>query len=195
MSVGALHGYTVAVTADRRWDEQVQLLERRGARVVHGPTIRTLPLGDEGRLRIATEALIDDPPDLVVLTTGLGVRGWLGGAESLGLGDELLEALRPALVLARGPKAEGAAMTAGIEVDWRTPTSRNRELLEHLAASTAEAHRADGRPGTTAPGSRSSSTVRPTSGWARPSPRWASTSCPCPCTGGSCQRTGHRPSG
>ena len=133
MSVGALHGYTVAVTADRRWDEQIQLLERRGARVVHGPTIRTLPLGDEGRLRTAIEALIADPPDVVVLTTGLGVRGWLGGAESLGLGEELLEALRPALVLARGPKAEGAAMTAGIDVDWRTQTSRNGELLDHLA--------------------------------------------------------------
>jgi len=132
MSVGDLHGYTVAITADRRWTEQAQLLERRGARVVHGPTIKTLPLGDEGRLRVATEALIADPPDVVVLTTGLGVRGWLGGAESLGLGEELLEALRPAVVFARGPKAEGAAMTAGISVDWRAPSSRNRELLDHL---------------------------------------------------------------
>jgi uroporphyrinogen-III synthase len=135
MSFSALHGYTVAVTADRRWDEQVQLLERRGARVVHGPTIRTLPLGDEGRLRSATEALIADPPDVVVLTTGLGVRSWLGAAESLGLGDELLEALRPALVLARGPKAVGAAMTAGIEVDWQTPSARNRELIDRLAGA------------------------------------------------------------
>ena len=132
MSVGALHGYTVGVTADRRWDEQIQLLERRGARVVHGPTIRTLPLGDEGRLRSATEALIADPPDLVVLTTGLGVRGWFGGAESLGLGEDLLDALRDAFVLCRGPKAEGAATTAGIDVDWRTPTARNVELLAHL---------------------------------------------------------------
>src|SRR3954469_17279108 len=83
-SVGALHGFTVAVTADRRWDEQTQLLERRGARVVHGPTIRTLPLGDEERLRVATSAIIDAPPDVVLFTTGLGVRSWLAGAEGLG---------------------------------------------------------------------------------------------------------------
>jgi uroporphyrinogen-III synthase len=132
-TAGALHGFTVAVTADRRWDEQIGLLERRGARVVHGPTIRTLPLGDEQRLRSATEALIEDPPDVVLFTTGLGVRSWLAGAEGLGLGDALLDALRPALVLARGPKAVGAALTAGIHVDWCTPTSRNAELVEHLA--------------------------------------------------------------
>jgi uroporphyrinogen-III synthase len=133
LTVGALHGYTVAITADRRWDEQTQLLERRGARVIHGPTIRTLPLGDEERLREATLAVIADPPDIVVFTTGLGVRSWLAGAESLGLGDELLDALRPALVLARGSKAVGAAMTAGIDVDWCTPNARNRELIDHLA--------------------------------------------------------------
>ena len=152
LTVGALHGYTVAITADRRWDEQTQLLERRGARVIHGPTIRTLPLGDEGRLRDATLALIAEPPDVVVFTTGLGVRSWLAGAESVGLGEELLDAVRPALVLARGPKAVGAAMTAGIDVDWCTPTARNRELIDHLAAELAAgslpvaAGRAGGRP-------------------------------------------------
>ncbi len=134
-TMGALHGFTVAVTADRRWDEQTQLLERRGARVVHGPTIRTLPLGDEDRLRLATESLIADPPDVVLFTTGLGVRSWLAGAEGLGLGDALLDVLRSALVLARGPKAVGAALTAGIDVDWCTPNSRNSELMEHLAAA------------------------------------------------------------
>lgn len=134
LTVGALHGCTVAITADRRWDEQTQLLERRGARVIHGPTIRTLPLGDEERLRQATLDVIAEPPDIVVFTTGLGVRSWLAGAESLGLGDELVEALHPALVLARGSKAVGAAMTAGIDVDWCTPNARNRELIGHLAA-------------------------------------------------------------
>jgi len=137
LTVGALHGYTVAITADRRWDEQTQLLERRGARVVHGRTIRTLPLGDEERLRDATMAIIAEPPDVVLLTTGLGVRSWLAAAEGLGLGEELLEALRPALVLARGAKAVGAAMTAGIDVDWCTPTARNCELMEHLEAELA----------------------------------------------------------
>ena len=77
-----------------------------------------------------------------MFTTGLGVRSWLAGAEGLGLGDELLEVLRSALVLARGPKAVGAALTAGIDVDWCTPNSRNAELMEHLA----DAHRSGSLP-------------------------------------------------
>jgi uroporphyrinogen-III synthase len=44
MAYGPLTGFTVGVTADRRWNEQAALFERRGATVLHGPTIRTLPL-------------------------------------------------------------------------------------------------------------------------------------------------------
>src|SRR5690242_6702881 len=36
-----LEGYTVGVTADRRASEQAELLRRRGARVLDGPTIAT----------------------------------------------------------------------------------------------------------------------------------------------------------
>lgn len=131
--VGALSGYTIGVTADRRRDEQAELLERRGATVVFGPVIRTLPLTDEVGLRCATDALIAHPPDVVVLSTALGTRGWFAAAESLDLGDDLLDALTPARVLARGPKAVGAAMTAGLDVAWKTPESTNAELVALLA--------------------------------------------------------------
>lgn len=134
-TIGALGGYTVGITADRRSDEQAELLERRGARVVHGPTIRTLPLADDAGLRAATRAMIDDPPAYVVLTTGIGTRSWLGAAESRGLGDALLDAIRQAQVITRGPKAKGAAVTAGIEVAWNAPSSRSAEIIDHLTAT------------------------------------------------------------
>ena len=94
-SIGALPlaGFTIGVTADRRADEQIQLLERKGATVVHGPTIRTHPLGDESGLAAATRSLIDDPPDVTVFITALGVRSWLEAAEALGLADALLDVL------------------------------------------------------------------------------------------------------
>ena len=53
-----LEGYTVGITADRRAGEQAELLRRRGARVVDGPTIATAYLGSDERLRLATEQLI-----------------------------------------------------------------------------------------------------------------------------------------
>src|SRR6478609_1420448 len=90
-SIGALPlaGFTIGVTADRRADEQIQLLERKGASVVHGATIRTHPLGEESGLAAATRALIDDPPDIVVFITALGVRSWLEAAEAMGYADAL----------------------------------------------------------------------------------------------------------
>ena len=54
----SLAGYAVGITADRRWEEQAELLARRGATVLHGPTIKTLPLGSAEDLRRATEQVI-----------------------------------------------------------------------------------------------------------------------------------------
>ena len=133
MTLGPLAGYTIGVTADRRWEEQAELLERRGARVVHGPTIRTLALGDEEVLGDAIAQLVERPPDVVVLITALGLRGWFATAESLNQGEALLQALLPARVYARGPKAAGAAMTAGLEVAWNAPNARGIEILDQLA--------------------------------------------------------------
>jgi uroporphyrinogen-III synthase len=131
-ALGSLAGFTIGITADRRWSEQAMLLERRGARVVHGPTIRTLPLGDQSQLERATREVIAAPPDVVVLTTGLGARGWFAAAAGLDLDDALVRALSQAHVVARGPKAAGAATTIGLDVGWRAPTERSRDVLDHV---------------------------------------------------------------
>jgi uroporphyrinogen-III synthase len=49
-----LAGFTVATTAERRRDELISLLERRGARVVSAPALRLLPLADDDELLAAT---------------------------------------------------------------------------------------------------------------------------------------------
>ncbi|PKW17201.1 uroporphyrinogen-III synthase [Saccharopolyspora spinosa] len=127
-----LAGYTVAVTAARRADELGSLLERRGARVVHGPALRILPLADDTELRLASRECIIAPPDVVVATTGIGFRGWIEVAEGWGMGTELLDALRPTRLLARGPKARGAVRAAGLPDPWSPASESSAELLEHL---------------------------------------------------------------
>lgn len=127
-----LAGYTVGVTADRRREEQVELLRRRGASVVEGPTVRTVPLVGDAGLRAAIEELIARPPAVTVLTTGVGLRGLVAAAESVGREEELLDALAGSEVVARGPKAIGAAVAAGLDVTWRAPGERNQEVVEHL---------------------------------------------------------------
>lgn len=136
-----LDGFTVGITADRRSDEQASMFERRGATVVHGPAIRTLPLGDDEELRSATVRVIAERPQVLIANTGLGIRSWFGAAESWDLGDDLLDALRRTRIYARGPKAAGAVHSLGLEVVARAATERLRECVDLVLADLAPEER------------------------------------------------------
>ena len=125
-----LRGFTVGITADRRWEEQASLFERRNATVVHAPTIRTIPLGSDAPLRTATEDVIARRPTVLVANTGLGVRSWLGAAESWGIGAALVDVLRSSQIFARGPKASGAVHSAGLDVVGRAASERMSEAVD-----------------------------------------------------------------
>lgn len=131
-SIPPLAGWNVAVTADRRAEEQVALLERRGAETVLGPTVRTVPLVESEQLVSAIESLIAKPPEVVVLLTGIGTRALFAAAEGVGGDVELAAALAGSTVIARGPKAAGAGTTAGLDIAWHAPSERSSEILEHL---------------------------------------------------------------
>jgi uroporphyrinogen-III synthase len=125
-----LAGYTVAVTAARRKEELGALLDRRGARVIYAPAIRIVPLADDAELVAATREVLARPVDLVVATTGVGFRGWLEAADAWDL--PLVEHLRSARVLARGPKARGAIRGGGLVDVWSPESESSAEVLEHL---------------------------------------------------------------
>ncbi|WP_346623433.1 uroporphyrinogen-III synthase [Blastococcus montanus] len=125
-----LAGYTVAVTAARRKEELGALLDRRGARVVHAPAIRIVPLSDDTELVAATRRVLAAPVDLVVATTGVGFRGWLEAADAWDL--PLVEHLSGSRVLARGPKARGAIRGGGLVDAWSPASESSAEVLEHL---------------------------------------------------------------
>ncbi|MEU6481421.1 uroporphyrinogen-III synthase [Streptomyces sp. NPDC047017] len=129
---GPLAGFTVGVTAARRADELGALLRRRGAQVVHAPALRTVPLADDSELRAATGEIVDRAPDVVVATTAIGFRGWVEAAEGWGLGEALLERLRGAELLARGPKVKGAVRAAGLTEEWSPSSESMAEVLDRL---------------------------------------------------------------
>jgi uroporphyrinogen-III synthase len=132
MVTAKLEGFTVAVTAHRRAEEQMQLLRRHGAKVVHGAVLRTQPLGDDEPLRHATLDLLSHPPDIVIANTAVGMRGWMDAAEAWGLGEGLAEVLRNTAIYARGPKAAGALAPIGATAVWRCPSGQLSGLLAHL---------------------------------------------------------------
>lgn len=132
-----LRGYTIGVTADRRSEEQIALLEGRGAECLHGPTIRTHALLAEDSIYAATVDVIARPPDAFVALTGIGVRGWFEAAGAFSLGTELLDALMGARTFVRGPKAHGAATTVGLDVEWVARSATANEVYEHLCSVLA----------------------------------------------------------
>ncbi|HEX2700207.1 MAG TPA: uroporphyrinogen-III synthase [Acidimicrobiales bacterium] len=134
MPLRPLEGYTVGVTADRRWEDQAELLRRRGARVMHGPSIATQYLASDEALRTATASVAADPPDYLVATTGIGMRAWLEAAQAWGMGEALQAALNPARIVARGPKSAGAVQAAGLAVWQSSPNERLDQLVPLLLA-------------------------------------------------------------
>jgi uroporphyrinogen-III synthase len=131
----SLAGYRVAVTAARRARELCTVLRRHGAIVASAPAITMLPMSDDDQLRRSTELLVDNPPDIVIITTGIGLRGWLSAADEWGLADRLTAALSRTRILARGPKATGAVRAAGLLEEWSPESESSRDISHYLQVS------------------------------------------------------------
>ncbi|MFV9458688.1 uroporphyrinogen-III synthase [Rhodococcus sp. NM-2] len=136
-----LCGFTIGVTASRRAEEFATLLTRRGATVVHAPAIRIIPLADDTELERVTRQIIDNPPEIVVATTGIGFRGWMEAADGWGEAEELGRALASSRLLARGPKAKGAIRAADLREEWSPASESSAEVLDHLLGEGVEGKR------------------------------------------------------
>jgi uroporphyrinogen-III synthase len=128
-----LKGFTVAITADRRRDEQAVLLERLGVEVLMFPVLQTQP-EDAGRLRALTEKVVQEPPDYLLANTGYGMRTWLGLAAEWDVLDGLVFALRSkTTIAARGAKALGELRKVGLDAWYKAPGETLEEVVGRLA--------------------------------------------------------------
>lgn len=127
-----LAGCVVLVTGDRRAGDLRAALERRGARVVHTPALTIVPHTADAELVERTRALLAAPPDIVVVTTAIGFRGWVEAADAAGLGEELHDVLDATRIIARGPKARGAIQAAGHDADWVAESETSAEIRDFL---------------------------------------------------------------
>lgn len=127
-----LTGFTIGITAARRREEFGAALQRRGATVLYGPAIQIVPVEDDEALREVTLGCLAEPPDIVVATTGIGFRAWIEAADGWGVGENLLEQMGRAWLLARGPKARGAMRAAGLHGEWSPASESSSEVLQRL---------------------------------------------------------------
>lgn len=128
-----LSGFRIGVTAARKVEEQVALLERRGALVEWAPALSIDPNQvDDGDLLAATQEVLSQPIDVFLATTGIGMKAWFAAAEGWGILDELLAAIGDAEILARGPKSVGALRRRGLRELWAPESECFEDVLEHL---------------------------------------------------------------
>lgn len=127
-----LLGYRIGVTASRKVEEQVGLLERRGAVVEWAAALSVDPYRIDDGLREATEEVLQAPVDIFVATTGVGMKAWFAAAERWGLLGSLLSALHRSEILARGPKSVGALRRRGLRELWAPGSERLEDVLAHL---------------------------------------------------------------
>lgn len=132
---GALYGFRVGVTSDRRSADLVAAFERRGAEVLHAPALRMVANEHDDLLVAETEAIIALRPDVVLVTTGYGMRRWFEVADAAGLSTELTEVLDAAHVMARGPKALGAIRSVGLEDVTAYQHESTASMVDDLLAS------------------------------------------------------------
>jgi uroporphyrinogen-III synthase len=137
-----LRGFRIGVTSDRRSADLIAALERRGAQVLHAPALTIVPNDHDDSLVAETRRLIAARPEVVLVTTGYGMRRWLEVADAAGLGAELTAALEAARIFARGPKAHGAVRAAGLLAWtprhrwWTRRSQRDCVVAEWLCSST-----------------------------------------------------------
>lgn len=137
----ALAGRRIVLALDRRAEELAIALARHGARIQHAPAMSMIPHVDDQQLLARTRDLISHPPDQLIATTGVGVRGWFEAARAAGLERSLRAALAGTRVLARGPKARGAVQQVGLTVDWVAADGTSAEVITHLAAQDLHGRR------------------------------------------------------
>lgn len=137
----ALAGCTVVVAADRRAGDLANALQRRGAKVYRAPALSIVRGADDDALLQRTRELIAHPPDVVVVTTGVGFRGWMDAAYEHDLAEDLSAALSRTQFIARGPKAHGAIQQAGFVADWVAESETAAEVGEYLLTTRLEGRR------------------------------------------------------
>jgi uroporphyrinogen-III synthase len=128
-----IDGIRVGVTSYRKGAELVTALERRGASVLHGPTIGGDAPVREHDIVADTDAIVDARPDWLVASTGVGMRLWVAAAAANGRGAALEAAAQQARCVARGDKAVGGLQLLGVRPVWTSSAQTDADVAGWLA--------------------------------------------------------------
>jgi uroporphyrinogen-III synthase len=128
MATANFNGIRVLSLESRRAVEAGKLIRTYGGEPLTAPAMREIPMSSDGPVIEFAEALMAGAFDLVIFTTGVGVRALIKSASEHFDRDKFLAALRSVKIAARGPKSSSALREFGIPITvvapepfvWRT---------------------------------------------------------------------------
>jgi len=127
------NGLRVLALESRRAQEISKLIVNNGGRPLVAPSVRELPLESNTDALDFARALEEGSFDVVVFTTGVGVRLLTRIVERLYPAETFAELLRRVTVVARGPKPIAALREIGVTASLTVPEPNTwRDLLAVL---------------------------------------------------------------
>lgn len=128
-------GLRVVSLESRRAAEMETLIRSFGGEPLVAPSMREVPLDENGEAFAFAEKLLAGEIDAVIFLTGVGTRTLAEALEGRYSQDELVHALSQVTTVARGPKPVKALRDLGVPVAITVPEPNTwREILETLEA-------------------------------------------------------------
>lgn len=121
MATANFNGIRVLSLESRRAVEAGKLIRTFGGEPLSAPAMREIPMNSDGPVIEFAEALMAGAFDLVIFTTGVGVRTLIKTVSEHIDRDRFLKALQSVKIAARGPKSSSALREAGIPVTVVAP--------------------------------------------------------------------------
>lgn len=115
------NGVRVLSLESRRAVEASKLIRTYGGEPLVAPAMREIPMNSDGPVLEFAEALINGAFDLVIFTTGVGVRSLIKTVSEHMDREKFLAALRTVKIAARGPKSSSALREFNIPIDVISP--------------------------------------------------------------------------
>jgi len=125
LSNESLQGKVIAIPENRQLQLFSEILRKRGAEVIQVPMVAIHDAPDSEPVVGWLQAFINEPPDILILLTGEGLRRLVSLADKQALKKQFINALSKVDKLCRGPKPNQALRELGLEreIDALTPTT------------------------------------------------------------------------
>jgi len=133
MAIGSFSGLRVLALESRRATEIAKLIRTYGGEPTVAPAMREVPLESNHEALEFADRLLRGDFDLVIFTTGVGIRRLMDIVESRYDRARIIESLRQVKLAARGPKSGAALREMGLPVAVTAPEPCTwREVISAL---------------------------------------------------------------